>query len=159
LRRWGGNIALVGATVVVFPATWILHSYQWFWLHGGFPIALQDGMFWGLLGALVVFGSLREMKRLHRRTLGRGPVWSASLALRTVATFTAICILWSLWSAGSVMDWLTMWMVAGTVAPGDPWLLGDLLLAGLLIAGRSWSLRSTDGTTRRAWCPRRSPAA
>ena len=37
LRRWGQNTALVGATLVVFLATWILHSYQWFWLRGGFP--------------------------------------------------------------------------------------------------------------------------
>ena len=44
-------------------------------------------------GALVVFGSLREMKRPRKRRLGRGPAWSASLALRTVGTFTAICVL------------------------------------------------------------------
>ena len=27
------------STLVVFVATWVLHSYQWFWLRGGFPLA------------------------------------------------------------------------------------------------------------------------
>jgi hypothetical protein len=149
LRRWGGTTALVGATLIVFFATWILHSYQWFWLRGGFPLAPQDGLFWGLLGALVVVGSLREMKRPRQRTLGRGPAWSASLAFRTVGTFTAICILWSLWSADSVMAWLTLWMVAGNVAPGDLWLLAGLLAGGLLVAGRAWSVLEADESTTR----------
>jgi hypothetical protein len=82
LRRWGDNIALVVSTVIVFLTTWILHSYQWFWLRGGFPLEPQDVLFWGILGGLVVFGSLREMKRPQKRRLGRGPAWSASLALQ-----------------------------------------------------------------------------
>jgi lysophospholipase L1-like esterase len=108
-------------------------------LRGGFPLEPQDALFWGTLGGLVVAGSLREMKRPRQRTLGRGPAWSASLALRTVGTFAAICILWSLWSADSVMAWLTLWMVAANVGPGDLWLLVGLLVGGLLVAGRAWS--------------------
>ena len=144
LRRWGGTTALVGATLTVFFATWILHSYQWFWLRGGFPLTAQDALFWAILGALVVFGALRESKRPRKRTLGRGPVWSASLALRTVRTFTAICILWSLWSAESVGEWLTMWMAAGNVGEGDLWLLAALLLGGLLVGGHPWAVRETE---------------
>ena len=40
----------------VFVLTWFLHSYQWFWLRGGFPMTPQDVFFWGILGALVVTG-------------------------------------------------------------------------------------------------------
>ena len=147
LRRWGDKTALVVATVVVFLATWLLHSYQWFWLRGGFPLEPQDALFWGMLGALVVFGSLREMKRPRKRRLGRGPAWSASLALRRVGTFTAICILWSLWSTDSIAGWLTMWTVAGNVASSDVWLLAGLVVVGLLVAGRPWSVREDDNTT------------
>jgi hypothetical protein len=149
LRRWGANTALVGATIVVFLATWIFHSYQWFWLRGGFPLEPQDALFWSILGALVVFGSMREMKRPRQRTLGRRPAWSGLLALRTVGTFTVICVLWSLWSADSVTGWLTMWATAGNVAPGDFWLLGGLMLGGLLVAGRAWPVVETDDTTTR----------
>lgn len=151
LRSWGGNAPLVAATVIVFLSTWLLHSYQWFWLRGGFRLEPQDALFWGVLGALVVVGSLREMKSPRKPRLGRGPAWSASLALRRLATFTAICILWSLWSADTVGSWLLMWMVAGNVAPGDLWLLAGLVLGGLLVAGRTWSVRETDDNTTRSF--------
>ena len=42
-----------------------------------------------------------------------------------------------------------MWMVAGNVAPGDLWLLAGLVLGGLLVAGRAWSVRETDDNTTR----------
>ena len=146
LRRRSETGALVFSTILVFLATWLLHSYQWFWLRGGFPIEAQDGLFWGILGALVVFGSLRELKRPPKRRLGRGPAWSLSLGLRRVGVFTAICILWSLWSAESVPEWLNMWRAAGYVSWGDLLLVAGLALGGLLVASRDWSLRETDDT-------------
>ncbi len=149
LRRRGGNVALIGATVMVFLSTWLLHSYQWFWLRGGFPVAAQDALFWGVLGALVVFGSLREAKRPRHRTVRRASAWSALLALRTIVTFTTICVLWSLWSADSPMAWVTMWIAAGNVGPGDIGLLIGLILAGLLVAGRARSVREANDATAR----------
>ena len=62
LQRYGGKLALVVATVMVFALTWLLHSYQWFWLLGSFPLTVQDMAFWGLLGVLVVGNSLWEMR-------------------------------------------------------------------------------------------------
>jgi hypothetical protein len=138
LRRLGNNGALVAATVIVFLATWLLHSYQWFWLRGGFPLAAQDGAFWGLLGAFVVVGALREMKRSRSRTLGRRPAWSAALAFRTVATFTVICILWSLWSAESVMAWVLMWGAAARASLTDIAFLVALVCVGSALGGFSW---------------------
>src|SRR3546814_14022622 len=38
LWRYGDVPAIVVATVIVFLLTWLLHSYQWFWLRGDFPI-------------------------------------------------------------------------------------------------------------------------
>src|SRR5688572_18585873 len=52
LRRRSGKFAMVMSTIVVFAATWMLHSYQWFWLRGGFPLTLQDAIFWTILGSL-----------------------------------------------------------------------------------------------------------
>ena len=138
LRRHGNTLALVVETIVVFAATWILHSYQWFWLRGGFPIEPQDGLFWGLLGVLVVVGSLRELRKSRSRVPARATGWSASLALRTVGTFTVICVLWSLWSAQSVMEWLVMWGAAGTVDAYGVALLAALLAVGLAVGGKPW---------------------
>jgi D-alanyl-lipoteichoic acid acyltransferase DltB (MBOAT superfamily) len=137
LRRWGGTVALVGATLIVFVVTWLLHSYQWFWILGTFPVTLQDVLFWGALGVLVLANALYEARRGRQRTLGKRR-WSAALALRTVATFCTICVLWSLWSTESVAEWVAMWRVAARADAGDVLLLVGLLAAGLAIAGRNW---------------------
>ena len=147
LRKRGTTAGMVGATIVVFFATWILHSYQWFWLRGGFPMTTQDVLFWAILGALVVVGSLRELKRPRKRTLRAPPFWSFPLALRTLGTFAAICFLWSLWSAESMMSWLMMWTAAGNAGPRDVLLVGGLITAGLLIGGHAWDIRERDDRT------------
>ncbi len=144
LRRRGETMALVVSTSVVFLATWFLHSYQWFWLRGGFSLEPQDALFWGILGGLVVFASLREIKHTPRRRLGRSPAWSLSLAMRRGSVFATICVLWSLWSAESLPAWLTMWSVAGNVSWRDLLIVVGLVFAGLLVAGREWGGKETN---------------
>jgi hypothetical protein len=141
LKRYGATAGLVGATIIVFLGTWLLHSYQWFWLRGGFPLEPQDGLFWGVLGALVVMGALGEMKRSRPRKLGAAkPKWSWTLAWKTAATFSAICVLWSLWSAESLATWLVMWGAAGHASAAELATLAGLLAAGLVVAGWPWSI-------------------
>jgi hypothetical protein len=149
LRRHGNAFGLAVATVTVFLATWLLHSYQWFWLRGGFPLEPQDGLFWGILAVLVVHGSLREMSRPRKRLVGPGPFWCASLALRTLGTFTAICLLWSLWSADSVMQWLLIWPAAANVGWADFALVLGLVAGFVAIAGHPWSVWETYDDARR----------
>jgi alginate O-acetyltransferase complex protein AlgI len=135
LRGRGSKPAMIGATIIVFFVTWILHSYQWFWLRGGFPLELQDALFWGILGALVIHGSLRELKRPRQRTVTKNSAWNLSLAVRTLATFCAICFLWSLWSADSVMGWLTMFIVGWHISPANLWLTIGLVGTLIVAAG------------------------
>ncbi len=150
LRRWGTERALVASTIIVFFATWFLHSYQWFWLRGGFPLTAQDLLFWGLLGVLVVRASLKEMRKPRSRTLSaRG--WSASRAVRTVGTFTVLCVLWSLWSSESIIEWLWIWRAGLHAGPADLSLLVGLLFAGLVVSGRNWGAATTGDAGRRPW--------
>jgi D-alanyl-lipoteichoic acid acyltransferase DltB (MBOAT superfamily) len=137
LRRWGGTVALVGATLVVFVLTWLLHSYQWFWILGTFPVTRQDMLFWGVLGVLVLANALYEARHGRKRTLGKQR-WSAALAVRTVGTFCTICVLWSLWSTESIAEWVAMWRAATRADARDVLLLAGLLGGGLAIAGRNW---------------------
>jgi hypothetical protein len=146
LKCFGPKAALIGATIVVFLATWLLHSYQWFWVRGDFPLARRDALFWGILGAFVVIGSLREMKSPRPRKVG-ATGWSFALALRTVRTFAAICVLWSLWSAESGTAWLLMWSAAGSTSARELLILSGCLAVCLAIAGKPWS--SSDTQTMR----------
>jgi len=148
LRRWGGTVALVGATLIVFVLTWLLHSYQWFWILGTFPVTRQDMLFWGVLGVLVLANALYEARHGRKRTLGKKR-WSAALAVRTVGTFCTICVLWSLWSTESIAEWVAMWRAAARADARDVLLLAGLLGGGLAIAGRNWDAPALrrDATT------------
>ena len=137
LRRLGPTPALILSTVLVFASTWLLHSYQWFWLLGSFPIQWQDGVFWGILAVLVIVTSLHEVKpgqarrpAIKQRTPG-GEFLSG--AFRTAGTFAAICVLWSIWTTESLAEWLAMWRFEQTTALDVRWT--PVLLVGVAIAG------------------------
>lgn len=140
LRRFGASTALVVSTFFVFFSTWLLHSYQWFWLRGSFPLNWQDGLFWGVLAVLVVVNSLYEAKHGRARTLGRHLWTPASLAgrsVRTIGTFCTICVLWSLWTSESFSEWTSLWSLPGgwgvaeSAAPITLLLLGAFWFGGL----------------------------
>ncbi|MBX2822909.1 MAG: hypothetical protein KTR29_24635 [Rhodothermaceae bacterium] len=118
-RNWGGTTALVFSTLVVFLFTWLLHSYQWFWLQNHFPITFVDGMYWGVLGVLVAINSVWETKRGKKKKLSKGKKgsWDAGgtirLALQTTATFVFLSLMWSFWSSKSATEWWVVMSQAG----------------------------------------------
>ena len=140
LKRLGPRAALACATAAVFLVTWILHSYQWFWLRGGFPVALPDIFFWGILGSLVVIGALRESSAGHR-SRRRVSGWDWRLGLRAASTFFAFCFLWSLWSTESVSQWLWMLGAATQVDARGVLLLASTFGLLVLLGGRDWDAR------------------
>jgi D-alanyl-lipoteichoic acid acyltransferase DltB (MBOAT superfamily) len=141
VKKLGPTRALVVATTAVFFATWILHSYQWFWLRGGFPLTMQDTLFWGILGALVVLGAVKELQRT-KKVRPRVTGWSWRLGLQAATTFSLFCFLWSLWSTESVMQWLWMLGAAGNVDLKGAVLVALTLTMVLLLGGRDWDAAS-----------------
>jgi hypothetical protein len=104
LRRTGlghqGRLAL--ATIIVFIATAILHSYQTFWLRGRFEFHETDLAFWGVLGFLVVGNNLLDARRPQTRTpVAKTWEWrrAAGLSLRALGLFVLFAVLWALWSS------------------------------------------------------------
>jgi hypothetical protein len=146
LKALGPTRALAWATVAVFFSTWLLHSYQWFWLRGGFPITLPDILFWGFLGGLVAVGALREA-RAKPAAKSRPGGWDLRRGLNVAGTFGLFCTLWSLWSTESVTEWLLIMGAALTVdGKGLLWLgLAAALLTA--VGGLDWKL-SGSGTTQ-----------
>ena len=125
-RRWSCSFS-----------TWLLHAVQWFWLRGTFLVAANDMLFWAILAGLVVVNSLIELKYGRQRAITAGDIsWSGALrlALQTLATFTVICLLWSLWTSESLTAWLSLWQFA--LVP--PTLQGWLLIAATVAADRRW---------------------
>jgi len=148
VKRLGPAAALILSTVAVFVVTWVLHSYQWFWLRGGFPLTLQDTLFWGLLGALVVRGAVKELsapKKIQKRVTG----WQWRLGLQSMTTFAVFCLLWSLWSTDSVGEWIWMIAAAANIDAAGIALAALILGTVFLLGGRDWAgARSGPGWLR-----------
>lgn len=114
LRRVDETTALVLGTLAVFAATWLLHSYQWFWILGTWLLSWTDTAFWGILGIVLVFGAVLEMRRGRTRSLGTQQLagWPAiKLAARTSLTFSVICVLWGLWTSPTFADFRALFSV------------------------------------------------
>jgi hypothetical protein len=116
LRSLGPVRALAISTALVFGATWFLHAYQWFWLRGTVLWVWQDGLFWAMLGTLVVLNSIHEERHGRRSGMGRQVQTAGGLfrlTLQTLAMFCAIAILWSFWTSDSIGEWLSLWESLG----------------------------------------------
>jgi D-alanyl-lipoteichoic acid acyltransferase DltB (MBOAT superfamily) len=155
VKRLGPVAPIVVATAAVFIATWILHSYQWFWLRGGFPLTAPDVLFWGILGVLVIRAALKELKA-PKATRQSAHSWSWRLGLKAATTFSIFCFLWSLWSSESLGQWLWLLNAAGNVDAR-----GVLLAAatfGLIFVLGGWNWGSQRKTAPRWEVLAHSPA-
>nr|MBA3341046.1 hypothetical protein [Gemmatimonadaceae bacterium] len=137
-KKWGLTGALVVSTLGVFVATWLLHSYQWFWVLGTFPFAGIDAVFWTIIAALVLANSLWELKRGKRRSLTQLPSWSLGDALthtgKVLGMFLFMAVMWSWWSTRDTGRWLSILAKGGDSEFGAYAILG-LGIAGILATG------------------------
>ena len=131
-KRFGMSGGIVIAAVVVFASTWLLHSYQWFWLHGAFPINSKDGLFWGFLGSMVVMNSLREINRRKGPTRNLNLIGVFRQSATTVGFFALMSALWSLWSSASIEAW---WNTVSAAASSSATEVGQVAgVVALLIS-------------------------
>lgn len=162
MKHRGPTFALVAATSVVFFLTWLLHAYQWFWLRGTALFVAHDVVFWAVLGGAVVVNSLWEVKHGRQRVPGKVRLFSyrwIAGAGRVLATFTVLCMLWSLWSADSLTQWLAMWRAAGPSAGLIPAVVPASLLVSMWASkraqGRPAPVRSRTPGGLSPWARRR----
>lgn len=151
VKRFGPAMAVGLSTAAVFLTTWLLHSYQWFWLRGGFPLTLPDMLFWGILGALVVRGALKELRatKVAKRSAG---TWDFAMGLRAAATFFLFCLLWSLWSTESITQWIWMLTTAAEVDSKGIALVLVTFAVIALLGGFDWEASKRTSTSR-LWQP------
>jgi hypothetical protein len=105
LRKLGTLQAELLGTSLVVVVTWFLHAYQFFWLKGQFRVTGNDALFWAILGSVMLVNVWFESKHKKRLPV---PGWRGRLGhgLQVAATFSFMAILWSMWSADSIADWL-----------------------------------------------------
>jgi hypothetical protein len=126
LRPWGTRLALAGAVLWVFLATWLLHSYQMFWLTGGLPLSWNDAVLWMAVGVLVAVNLQGDVGRARAapsppiplpqtggegraagtRPLGEDLRAAATLSLRRVGMFGLVSFFWACWTIPGFVRYL-----------------------------------------------------
>jgi hypothetical protein len=158
VRHLNAGTALVLATFYTFAATWLLHSYQWFWLRGDFPLTWQDSAFWGVLAICVAANSLFEHYRGRERSLSKvafSLAGALALGARTAATALSVSVLWSIWAAESLDQWLGLWRALDASAlPALLLVLGVIAIAAVLSERRDAARRARRDDATASWLPR-----
>lgn len=108
IKKIGIQYAVPITIIALFIISWMLHSYQWFWIKGQFPIKIVDGVFWTIFGILVAINSIIEIKKAKTQkptSLFNEAVIETS---KILGMFLIMTQLWALWSATSIQDWYAM---------------------------------------------------
>jgi len=159
LRKMGTLRAMSVATLATFFATWLLHSWQWFWIRGSPLFTWLDVSFWAILAILVLLNGLYEATVGQRRMLTTSRVSVPGrliLGLQTIGTFAVICTLWTVWSCQSWGELQTLADVASRPTPGEV----AIVLAGLAAIGASgmlWGRSSRETSEGRLTQAARGP--
>ena len=103
-NEMGAKLAATGA---VFVVTWLLHSYQSFWLRGNFKFTWTDTIFWTVLGGIVILETWRGEDRKSDISIHGWRGWLRHLA-SVVGTALFIITIWSLWNSPTIGAWLDL---------------------------------------------------
>jgi hypothetical protein len=111
LRKMGTLWAMSVATLVTFVATWLLHSWQWFWIRGTPLFNWKDFAFWMILAVLVLVTAIYETIRGRKRALTPSRFTlrvRLIFGLQAGGMFCAMCVLWTFWTCQSWAEFQTV---------------------------------------------------
>ena len=159
LRKMGTLWALSLATLATFLATWVLHSWQWFWIRGKLLLDWKDFSFWMILAVLVLVTAIHETTRGRKRTLRPSRVTLQQrfiVGLKAAGIFSLMCILWAYWSCQSWAEFQTL-----IDAASRPTLRELMIVFGVLalicICGMVWGWSSRETSEGGSTQERRKP--
>jgi alginate O-acetyltransferase complex protein AlgI len=159
LRKMGTLWALSLATLATFLATWLLHSWQWFWIRGKPLLDWKDFSFWIILGMLVLITAIYETTRGRRRTLKPSRVTLRQrfiVGLQAAGIFSLMCILWAYWSCQSWAEFQALIDAASRPTVRDLMIVFGVL-ALICICGMVWGWSSRETSEGRETHASRAP--
>src|SRR5262249_11534143 len=127
LRGWGTRAALAAAGLWVFLATWLLHSYQMFWVLGKLPLSWRDAVPWLAAGVVVAVKLPFDLRRVAEAPVppasgaawvGREALAAAVHALKVVGTFLLVSLFFGYWTYPKFLSALYVVLVSGAVTAG-----------------------------------------
>jgi hypothetical protein len=159
LRKIGPIRAMSVATLVTFVATWILHSWQWFWIRGTPLFNWKDFSFWMILGVLVLVTAIYEATCGRKRTLTPSRLTLRRrliLGLQAAGVFSLMCILWAYWSCQTWAEFEALLDAASRPTFREVLIvLGALVL--VCVCGMLWGWSSRETSEGRGTQASRAP--
>lgn len=148
--RWLGKWAIPACTLLTILATWLLHSYQWFWIRKHFPLTWQDFAFWMALAGLVVMNNQWDQRKGRKRTIGKPQRTIRSEVIYgfcAAGTFASMSLLWTLWSTPNVQELKTLGRAMASMRPGEAaiFLAVAVLIGTAAVLTRGKAPEHTDG--------------
>lgn len=135
LKHIGTIKAILITILIVYNASWFIHSLQWLWLKGTFPIKAGDLIYWNTFGVLVGLTTLKDLKKISiTKHLNLSD--NNRQLVKITFTFTIMCLLWSLWSAPTVTSWYTA-MISSNKS------FTDIMVLLIIISGFVMILKTT----------------
>ena len=96
--------------MTVFFITWIMHSYQLFWITGVVSVRPIDVIFWMVIGACITVNSvIIEKKALSENAIEKPKSDFRKYLkkmIRIIGMFFFMSVMWSLWNTSSIEDWI-----------------------------------------------------
>ncbi len=143
LRRHGSSVgpAIVLGVLGVFVCTWLLHSWQTFWLLGKFPVTANDAFLWLGVGTCVAVNAAFDSRRSVQRR--RSEWWVAlSVSMRTVVMFALVSLFWACWTKPGFL--VSIWGVMDRPGAGHglfvvlAWMLAAVAIGMILKLFLDW---------------------
>jgi hypothetical protein len=159
LRKMGAIRAMSLATLATFLATWVLHSWQWFWILGKPLFNWKDFSFWMILAVLVLVTAIYETTRGRKRTLTPARVTFRTRlmhGLEAGAIFCAMSVLWAFWSCQSWAEFQTVMDAASKPAWRDIAIILAVLII-VCVSGMLWGQSSRETSEGRSTTAVRGP--
>lgn len=128
MKKFGPLIGLVLSYIIGFTVSWLLHSWQLFWVQGTFPIVEKDYLFWGLFGFCLTIQAIYQYYKPP--TVSSKWTFRSSLKeiFQIITMFLFINFLWALWSTSSIADYFELLSILNTVTTNELIILFTILL-------------------------------
>jgi hypothetical protein len=152
LRKMGTLWAMSAATLATFLATWLLHSWQWFWIRGRPLFNWKDFSFWMILAVLVLVTAVYETTRGRKRSLTPSRLTLRRrfiFGLEAGAVFFLMCILWTFWTCQSWAEFETFIDAASKPTLRDIAVI-LAVVGAICICGMLWGRSSRETSEGRA---------
>lgn len=115
-RKKNTILALTIGTLLTFFFNWFLHSYQWFWILGKFPIRIPEIAFWTALCILVLIAVVYQTKNRSKTNASNfnSKTWKFAMTRASQIIFTnlVVTIIYSLYNSPSISDWMNLFIKA-----------------------------------------------